>query len=84
MGRLTPEALRASVFDCIRAVAPEADFDTLRPDKSWREQLEIDSFDYQNVLAALEAKLAIAIPERDYARLERLDRLLEYVAAKLA
>jgi acyl carrier protein len=84
MDRLTPEAIRATVFDCIRAVAPEADFDALRADKSWREQLEVDSFDFQNVLAALEAKLDIAIPERDYARLERLDRLLDYVAARLA
>lgn len=84
MDRLTPEAIRATVFDCIRAVAPEADFDALRPDKSWREQLEVDSFDFQNVLAALEVKLDIAIPERDYGRLERLDRLFDYVADKLA
>jgi acyl carrier protein len=83
MGTLTPEAIRASVIDCILSVAPEADFASLRPGRAWREQFEIDSFDFQNVLAAIEERLGVEFPERDYGRLQEFDALLEYVETKL-
>jgi acyl carrier protein len=82
MGRMTPDAVRAAVIDCILSVAPEADFDALRPGKPWRDQLEIDSFDFQNILVAIDARLGVDVPESDYRKLATLDDLVAYVASR--
>ena len=79
MARLNAGAVRAEVVDCILSVAPEADFDTLRPDRPFRGQLEIDSFDWQNILVAIDARLGVNVPESEYGKLDTLDRLVAYV-----
>lgn len=83
MAKLNPDAVRTAVLDCIASVAPEADFDTLRADRPWREQLEIDSFDFQNILAAIEARLGVSVSESDYRKLSgTLDQMLDYLVAR--
>ena len=75
--------LRALVVDTLAAFAPEVDYDTLAPDKPLREQIDIDSFDFLNVIIRLHERLGIDIPEADYARLETLDGTLAYLAQRL-
>lgn len=84
MGKMTPDAVRAAVIDCILSVAPEADFDTLRPSKPWRDQLEIDSFDFQNILVAIDARLGVDVPESDYRKLATMDELVGYIISRLS
>jgi acyl carrier protein len=80
----TREAIRQAVIECVQAIAPEADFATVRPASSLREQLDLDSFDYLNVLIALHTRLAVDIPEADYGKVETLDALVDYLAARTA
>ena len=75
--------LRALVVDTLTAFAPEVDYDTLAPDKPLREQIDIDSFDFLNVIIRLHERLGVDIPEADYARLETLDSTLAYLAQRL-
>lgn len=77
--RLNAAELREIVIDCILSVAPEAGIERLRPGRPWREQLEIDSFDFQNVLAALEVRTGITVPERDYVKLDTFEAMLAYL-----
>jgi acyl carrier protein len=79
----TRSAIRQAVIDSVLACAPEADFSALRPDRSLREQLDLDSFDYLNVLIALSAALGVEIPEADYRKVESLDALVDYLAGRL-
>ena len=81
---MTSLDLRAAVMEAVRAVAPEADFATLRPDASLREQLDIDSFDFLNVLIELDKRLGIDIPESDYGQVATLDAMLAYLARRVA
>ncbi|MFY0989557.1 acyl carrier protein [Halomonas sp. C05BenzN] len=83
MADLSRDALRDTVIDCILAVAPEADIDSLRPDRPWREPLEIDSFDFLNILVDLEKRLGVSVPESDYRELATLDGLIDYLARRL-
>lgn len=80
---VTRADIRQIVVDCVAAVAPEADFATLRAEHSLREQLDLDSFDYLNVLVALHAKLGVDIPEADYRKVETLNGLLDYLSTRL-
>jgi len=78
------EEIRSIVLNVIGTIAPDADVLAIRPDKSLRQQIEIDSMDWLNVIAGLHERLSIAIPESDYGRLATLDSIVAYVASRQA
>ena len=78
------DEIRDAVRAVIGSVAPGADLGALRPDRPLREQIDLDSMDWLNVLAALQERLAIAIPEHDYGRLDTLDAIVGYAADRRA
>lgn len=73
--------IRACVLACLAEVAPEAEaeFDTLEGDADLREQLDLDSMDFLNVLIAIARETGVEVPERDYALVRSLDALVAYV-----
>ena len=77
------ERVRSAVCEAILAIAPEADLDHLRPDALLREQLDIDSFDFLNVLVGIHKSTGVDIPEVDYAKVATLNGMLDYVAERL-
>jgi len=81
---MTETETRQAIFDAIRPIAPETDPKNIRPDENLREALDIDSFDFLNLLIALHGRLGVEIPESDYSRLTTLSELEEYLASKVA
>jgi acyl carrier protein len=79
----TPDEIRQAVIESVQAIAPEADFSTLDPKRPMREELDIDSFDFLNVLIELHGRTGVEIPEADYGKVGTLDALLAYLAARL-
>jgi len=79
--RVTAARLRDAVLATIAAVAPEADVERIRPDRPLREQLDLDSIDWLNVVAGLCERLGVEIPETDYGRLATVDSIVAYLAA---
>lgn len=77
------ETLRQTVIAAVLELAPEADFTQLDPAGSLREQLDLDSYDFLNLLVALHEQLGVDVPEADYAKVDGLDKLLDYLVAKL-
>ena len=55
----------------------------LDPDAELREELDIDSMDFLNLVTALSERLNIDIPEIDYPKLATLDHALDYLAQRL-
>lgn len=78
-----PAAVRAAVIECVLTIAPEADFATVRPDRPLRDQLDIDSFDFLNLLIAIRARLGVEVPEADYAQVATLDTMVAYLMRRL-
>jgi acyl carrier protein len=75
--------LRATVLDCLAAVAPEADLAGLDPNRAFHDQIDIDSIDYVNFVLRLEKSLGLRIGELDYPKLSTLDGCLDYVSSRL-
>ena len=48
--RMTRQDIRAAVIDALSAIAPEGDYAALRGGRPLRDQLDIDSFDFLNVV----------------------------------
>lgn len=75
--------LRIGILHALSEVAPEADGSSLRGDVPLRDQLDIDSLDYVNFLARLDATFHVAIPEADYPQITTLDALVTYLKERL-
>ena len=80
----TREQIKAAIFEILGAIAPETDFDAIAPDKPLRDQLDIDSYDFLNVVIRLHETLGVDIPEADYGKLATLNSTIDYLAARTA
>jgi len=77
---MTNDAIKAAVLRAIARVAPEVDLTTLDPGVNLRDQLDLDSVDFMNVVVAIHADLGIDVPEADYPKLTSLDACVAYLA----
>lgn len=78
---MEPEQIRRAVLATIASIAPEADAQGILPDRPLREQIDLDSIDWLNVVAGLCERLCVEIPEADYGRLTTVDSIVGYLAA---
>jgi len=76
--------IKARVLEIIKSIAPELEEGELRADRPLRDQIDLDSMDWLNVLVAVNEKLHVDIPEADYGKLVTLDNLVAYLRDKLA
>lgn len=60
-------------------IAPDVDPRTVDRARPLPDQLDLDSMDYQNLLAALSTQYAIQISEVDVPKLRSIDDLVAYV-----
>ncbi len=80
---MTDAELKRLVLDALASVAPELDEAALAPDRSFREQLDIDSMDFLNYVIALHEALKIDIAETDYPRLASIDGAVAFLSHRL-
>lgn len=80
---MTKDEIKRAILDALAGVAPEGDYDRLKPDRPLRDQLDIDSYDFLNVIVALHERLGVDIPEADYQRLLTLNAAVDYLAGKV-
>ncbi|GAB3466152.1 hypothetical protein GCM10027321_32020 [Massilia terrae] len=67
----------------LTSIAPELNPAKLEHAKRLREQVDLDSMDWLNLLLGLHRRFKVDIPEADYARLRSLDDLIAYLRVKL-
>ena len=77
-----PNDVRRAVLAAITSVAPEVDPNAVDAKRPLREQLDLDSMDFLNVIVAIHRDLGVDVPERDYAKLATLDSAVAYLVAK--
>lgn len=75
--------LREITLATLCSIAPEVEPGEIAPARPLRQQVDLDSMDWLNFLVALHERLAVEIPEADYARLVTLDDVVGYLARKL-
>jgi len=80
---VTEPEIRLAVIKGLRKLAPEADLDQISSNENLREALDIDSFDFLNLLIGLHEELNVEIPESDYGKLRTLAELVSYLSDRL-
>lgn len=78
----TREQIKAAIFNALGAIAPEADLNAIAPDKPLRDQIDIDSYDFLNVMIRLHEALGVDVPEADYGKLATLNSAINYFTAR--
>jgi acyl carrier protein len=81
---MDPAEIRTTIAQVLATIAPEVDLEALDARAPLRDQVDLDSMDFLNLIVGLHERLHIDIPESDYARLVSLDDLVAYLAAKAA
>ncbi len=76
--------IRQKVLQLIKQTAPEADVDTLNPEKRLRDQLDFDSVDFMNFALALQEAFRVQIPEFDLIELSTIRSCVQYLQTKIS
>jgi acyl carrier protein len=71
---------KALILEVLGEIAPEAELAKLPGKAQLRDELDLDSIDFLNFVAALHERIGIDVPEADYARLATLDDAVAYLS----
>ena len=75
--------IRDEILDILSDIAPDEDLSQLVDDKPFREQLELDSMDFLDIVMELRKRHRIQIPEEDYKHLASLASTVEYLEPRM-
>ena len=76
---MTPAEVREVVVDILEGIAPDEDLSSLKDDVALREQLELDSMDFLDIVMELRKRYRVQIPEDDYIQLATMDSTIQYL-----
>lgn len=76
------EQVRKIILGIIQVVAPDADLSNVRGDVRLRDQLDMDSMDFLDIVMELRKRYKIEVPKEDYPLLATLDSCVTYLAPK--
>jgi acyl carrier protein len=76
---MTATDIRSEVLDILSDIAPDSDLSGLDDSKSFREQLELDSMDFLDIVMELRKRHRIQIPEDDYVNLASMNSTVAYL-----
>ncbi|OGQ97212.1 MAG: acyl carrier protein [Deltaproteobacteria bacterium RIFOXYD12_FULL_57_12] len=76
---MTLQEIKDVLLEIIQDIDEEADLTTLQPDQALRDQLDLDSMDFLDIVMELRKRYKIQIPEADYPRLATLESCITYL-----
>lgn len=76
---MTKEEIREEVLDILADIAPDEDLSELDDSQSFREQMELDSMDFLDIVMELRKRHRVQIPEDDYVHLASMSSTVEYL-----
>lgn len=76
---MTNEEIREEVLDILEVIAPDEDLTNLDDSVNFRDQLELDSMDFLDIVMELRKRHRIQIPEDDYVNLASMDSTVTYL-----
>ncbi|MDR3078175.1 MAG: acyl carrier protein [Planctomycetota bacterium] len=79
---MTEQEIRDAVLDIIKDVAGLDERPEVDGAKPLREQLELDSMDFLDIVMELRKRHRIEVPESDYSRLASLDSTVLYIRGR--
>ena len=76
---MTEEEVAIAVKDIIQTVAPDEDVSNLDLKVRLREQIDLDSMDFLDIVMELRKLYGVQVPEEDYKELATLQGCVDYL-----
>lgn len=77
------DEIKAALLEIIGDIDEEADLASLDGDKPLRDQLELDSMDFLDIVMELRKRYKLQIPEGEYPELVTLNSCIRYLEPRL-
>lgn len=75
--------IQQAFLDALVHVAPDAEPESLDLDEPLRDQMDLDSMDFLNLVIRLNEVFGVEVPERDYPRFESVVSAVAYLQSVL-
>lgn len=76
---MNQDEIREAILDILSGIAPDDDLSDLKDNVPFREQLELDSMDFLDIVMELRKRYRIQIPEDDYLELRSMESTVAYL-----
>ena len=80
---MAPVQIRQVVLDILARIAPDEDLSDLDDAVAFRDQMELDSMDFLDIVMELRKAYRVQIPEEDYENLVTMDSTVAYLTPLL-
>lgn len=80
---MSPAEIRDEIIDILEDIAPDEDLGNLTDAEPFREQLELDSMDFLDIVMELRKRHRVQIPEEDYHHLASMQSTVAYLEPKM-
>lgn len=80
---MTNEDIKEVILDILSDIAPDDDLGALRDEVPFREQLQLDSMDFLDIVMELRKRYRVQIPEEDYPHLRSMQSTVTYLEPRM-
>ncbi len=80
---MTREQVRNAVLDILSDIAPDEDLGSIKDDEKLRDQFDLDSMDFLDIVMELRKRFKLEVPEKDYQELVSMASSVEYLLPRL-
>ena len=81
---MTRDEIKDAIIEIINNILPEGDCSKVDPEKKLRDQLELDSMDFLDIVMELRKQHKVQVPEADYPQLATLNSCVNYLEPRMA
>lgn len=80
---MTKEEIESVLMEIVAEIIPDEDLTNLKGDIPIREQVELDSMDFLDIIMELRKRYGIEVPEDDYMQLATIDSSVAYLEPRM-
>ena len=80
---MTVDEIREAVVAILSDITPDEDLGQLKEDVPFREQLELDSMDFLDIVMELRKRYRIQVPETEYTELASMASTVRYLEPRM-
>ena len=80
---MTNSEIKAALADELYKIAPDVTLDKIDQSANLREEFDIDSIDFLQLVTALGKRFDLPMPEADYPQMESFNAMVQYLTSKI-
>ena len=80
---MTAAEIKQAILEILSDIAPDEDLGNLKEDVPFREQLELDSMDFLDIVMELRKRYRVQIPEEEYTELSSMASTVTYLEPRM-